>query len=293
MHSAQLKEVHFFLIEEKFDLADCLEAQIAQWKLPSTFVVAIGRGEFAKRFAAVLDRLEQNGLRSAPAFASIEPSGHSGLPYVLLARLLSHQKCEVLITFRMDALQEWLTSPDAGFPSLLTETFGTADAADLSLGPEPADALKRLYLSQLKKLSRFVRCYEMRGPDHRVASYMFFASSHSHGHQRVKRVIWKAARDGYFSFADATDAAQAVSLENPKPEDLAAHIVAKFRGVQKLAVARIEAFVDDDTAYLREHLAAALNQLERSALLTAEPVRSDGKTRMAETYWSDVLVSIR
>jgi three-Cys-motif partner protein len=292
VHSTRVKEVVLFFIEEKYDRADHLEAEVAKWKLPSRFVVNVGRGEFASRFATVLDRLDQSSLHTAPTFAIVDPLGFSGLPYALMRRLLSHQKCEVLITFRVESIHLWLTSPDANFTSHIAEMFGTSEAAALASSLEPIDALKQLYFSQLKKLARFVRHFEMRDDEHRVVYHLFFASNNSPGHRRMKEVMWKAGPDGEFRFSDATDPAKPVPFDNPQAEDLAVQIATRFRGIQKIAVSRIETFVNDDTAYLRKHMTKALKHLEMNSLLKAEPIKPDGKKRMPEAFSNEVLVSI-
>jgi three-Cys-motif partner protein len=292
-HSQRLtKEVVFFFIEEKPDRADHLEAEIAKLKLPAKFRVTVERGEFAKKFGATIDGLERNGLKIAPTFALIDPFGFSGLPYSLIKKLLSHPKCEVLITFMVDSINRWLRSPDASIASHITETFGTPDAAAVAKTPDRINALKQIYFSQLKQLARFVRYFEMRDHDNRVVYYLFFASNNPLGHQRMKEAMWKVDPNGQFGFSDSTDPAQTVLFQNPHAEDLAQQISSKFRGIRKLAVSSIETFVNDETAYLRKHMTKALKHLEANSLLTAEPHKSDGKKRLAGTFSNEVLVTI-
>jgi three-Cys-motif partner protein len=292
-HAARLtKDVDFFFIEERSDRADHLDAEIAKLALPVTFRVTVQRGEFAKNFGQTLDAIDRNGLKMAPTFALIDPFGFSGLPYALIKRLLSHQKCEVLITFMVDSMNRWLKSPDESITAHIVETFGTPEALTLAHGPNRIDTLKQLYFAQLRKLARFVRYFEMRNHDDRVVYYLFFASNNPLGHERMKQAIWKVDPNGEFGFSDATNPAQTVLFKNPHAEDLAEQISSKFRGQSKLAVLRIETFVNDETAYLRKHMTAALKHLEAQSRLTAEPTKSDGKKRTAGTFSNEVLVNI-
>ena len=251
------------------------------------------RGEFAKNFGQTLDAIDRNGLKMAPTFALIDPFGFSGLPYSLIKRLLSHQKCEVLITFMVDSMNRWLRSPDESTTAHIVETFGTPAALALAHGPNRVDTLKQLYFSQLGKLAKFVRHFEMRNHDDRVVYYLFFGSNNPVGHERMKQAIWKVDPNGEFGFSDATNPAQTVLFKNPHTEDLAEQISSKFGGQSKLPVVRIETFVNDETAYLRKHMTAALKHLEAHSRLTAEPTKSDGKKRTAGTFSNEVLVTVR
>jgi three-Cys-motif partner protein len=293
-HNTKLTcEVVFFFIEERSDRADHLQSEIAKLKLPSHFHVTVERGEFAKKFGETLDALQQNDLTMAPTFALIDPFGFSGLPYILIKRLLSHPKCEVLITFMVDSINRWLTLSSEVITSYIAETFGSEDAVTIAGRPDRINSLKQLYFQQLRKLARFVRYFEMRDKDNRVVYYLFFASKNPLGHLRMKQAMWRADPQGEFAFSDSTDPNQPVLFENPHAEDLAAQIASKFRGVGKLAVSRIETFVNDETAYLRKHMTQALKHLESNSALKAEPFKSDGKKRLSGTFSNEVLVTIK
>ena len=293
-HSARLSsEVIFFFIEERPDRADHLQREIAQLELPSNFRVTVECGEFAKRFGETLDGLAKNGLALAPTFALIDPFGFSGVPYTLVKRLLSHPKCEVLITFMVDSINRWLTHSSELVTSHIAETFGAEDAIAISYQPNRIDSLRQLYFQQLKRIAKFVRYFEMRDNDHRVVYYLFFASNNPLGHLRMKEAMWRVDPHGEFAFSDATDPSQTVLFENPHAQDLAAQIASKFRGAGRLAVSRIERFVNDETAYLRKHMTQALKHLEANSTLTAEPLKSDGKKRVSGTFSNEVLVTLK
>ncbi len=113
-HRANLDgELVFLFIEERADRADHLEAKIAQLPLPAHFKWKVERGTFASTLGQDLDKLDAEGNQIAPTFALIDPLGFAGIPYALIRRLLAKNKCEVLITFMVDAVNRWLTHPDA------------------------------------------------------------------------------------------------------------------------------------------------------------------------------------
>jgi three-Cys-motif partner protein len=293
-HTTRLtSEVVFFFIEEKPDRANHLQREIARLKLPSNFRVTVDRGEFAGKFGETLDAIERNGLTMVPTFALIDPFGFSGLPYILIKRLLSHPKCEVLITFMVDSINRWLTLSNETITSYIAETFGSEDAVRMARLPDRINSLKQLYFQQLKKIARFVRYFEMRDKDNRIVYYLFFASNNALGHLRMKEAMWRVDPQGEFAFSDATDPSQTVLFENPHAKDLAEQITSRFKGTSKLAVSRIERFVNDETAYLRKHMTKALKYLEANSTMTAEPLKSDGKKRLSGTFSNEVLVTIK
>ena len=61
-----------------------------------SFKVQVQRGSFAGELGKMLDELDATSRQIAPTFALIDPFGFSGIPYALIQRLLSKNKCEVL-----------------------------------------------------------------------------------------------------------------------------------------------------------------------------------------------------
>jgi three-Cys-motif partner protein len=291
-HRHRLKEVDFFFIEESPARADRLESEIAKLELPANFHAKIQRGHFSKTFGATVLDIERRGLKLAPTFALIDPFGFSGLPYALIGKLLSHPKCEVLISFMVDSINRWLTDPNENITDHIAETFGTQEAVALAFKPNRIDALRDLYLAQLKKLARFVRYFEMRNHHHRVVYYLFFASNNQLGHLRMKEAMWKVDPNGEFEFSDATNLAQAVMFENPHADDLAEQIFSKFLAARKVPVSRVRQFVNDETAYIGKHMTQALKMLEDSSRLTADPVKSNGEQRHGKSFPDEVIITI-
>jgi three-Cys-motif partner protein len=286
------KDIDFFFIEERPDRADRLEAEIAKLALPANIHFNVQRGHFAETFGATLADIERRGLKMAPTFALIDPFGFSGLPYALIRKLLSHPKCEVLISFMVESINRWLTDPKEDIAAHIAETFGTQEAAALALQPNRVEALRDLYLAQLKKLARFVRYFEMRNRSNRVVYYLFFASNNEVGHARMKDAMWKVDPRGEFEFSDATNVAQTVMFENPHAEDLAEQIFSKFVTAGKVPVLRVKEFVNDETAYVGKHMTHALKILEENSRLTAGAKKSNGDRRHGKTFPDEVIITI-
>jgi three-Cys-motif partner protein len=293
-HQAKLpRELVFLFIEERTDRADHLDGEIAKLHLTSSFKVHVERGTFADKLGKTLDELDSEGSKIAPTFALIDPFGFSGIPYALIQRLLSKNKCEVLVTFMVDSINRWLTHPDANIKAHIVETFGTEEAIKIAEGTgDRATALKDLYHGQLKKAAKFVRYFEMRDRDGRLVYYLFFASNNSLGHLKMKEAMWKVNPIGDFSFSDSTNPDQALLFNDPSITPLAADLTAKFKGAGQIPIKRVETYIQDHTAYLRKHLGEALEKLESvDAKLKVAEIKTDGKRRRARSYPNDALVS--
>ena len=292
-HQAKLPgELVFLFIEERADRADHLASEIAKLQLSPSFKIHVECGTFADKLGRTLDELDSGGGKIAPTFALIDPFGFSGIPYTLIQRLLSKNKCEVLVTFMVDSINRWLTHPDPDIKAHIVETFGTEEAIKIAEGAgDRAAALKNLYHRQLNKAAKFVRYFEMRDRDGRLVYYLFFASNNSLGHLKMKEAMWKVDPMGDFSFSDSTNPDQALLFNNPSIAPLVADLAAKFGPAGQVPVERVELYVQDQTAYLRKHMGEALLQLEADGKLKVAENKTDGKRRRAKTFPNEALVS--
>jgi three-Cys-motif partner protein len=293
-HQAKLPgELVFLFIEKDTDRADHLEGEIAKLQLTSSFKVQVERGTFADKLGKMLDELDSTGSQIAPTFALIDPFGFSGIPYPLIQRLLSKNKCEVLVTVMVDSINRWLEHPDENIKAHIVETFGTDEAIRIAEGTgDRVTELKTLYHRQLNKAAKFVRYFEMRDRDNRLVYYLFFASNNSLGHLKMKEAMWKVDPIGDFSFSDSTDPNQTLLFNlDPPTAPLIADISAKFRGAGQIPVQKVETYVQDHTAYLRKHMGEALLQLETDGKLTVAENKTDGKKRRAKSFPNEASVT--
>lgn len=284
-------ELVFLFIEERSDRADYLDTEIAKLKCPRHFRITVERGSFADKTGAILGELDRAGSRLAPTFALIDPFGFSGIPYTLIKRLLSKDKCEVLITFMVSWINRFLESPNEKIKAHIIETFGTEEAIRVAAGVgDRVTALKNLYQKQLNKAARFVRYFELRNSDDRVVYYLFFATNNKLGHLKMKEAMWKVDPLGEFSFSDSTDPNQKILFPDASMGPLAEQLSSKFLSSGQIAVKLVEDYVQDDTGYLRSHMGEALSQLESDGKLSVAELKKDGKRRRARSYPNEALV---
>jgi hypothetical protein len=192
----------------------------------------------------------------------------------------------------VDSINRWLEHPDEKIRSHITETFGAEEAVKIAFGTgDRAGALKNLYQRQLKQVARFVRYFEMRDKNNRLAYYLFFASNNPLGHVKMKEAMWKVDPMGDFTFSDATDPNQALLFNEPSFAQLQEALVGSFRCKGQIIVEQVETFVHDETAYVRKHMGEVLLQLETNGRLAVAALKTDGTKRRAKSFPNDAQVT--
>ena len=290
-HSAPLKgELVFLFIEKREDRAEHLSKEIARVKRPGRFKVDVKCGEFAPLLTEILNSLSREGHRIAPTFALIDPFGFSGIPYHLIKRLLSNDRCEVFISFMIDSINRWLSQPDVRMH--ITETFGTPEPFAIAMDAvDRVSALKDLYHVQLQKIAAFVRYFELRDKNDRVVYYLFFASNNSKGHYKMKEAMWKVDPLGDFSFSDATNPDQKILFSSAPLGILKTDLVNRFRGAGQMLIERVESHVFDQTGFLRKHMGELLKDMELEGVVKIGQVKANGQNRRRGTYPNDALIT--
>jgi len=126
----------------------------------------------------------------------------------------SHQcneRSEALITFMVDSINRFITARDDEIRHHIMGLFGTDEVFKVvSTSGDGVKKLTQLYQSQLKKVGRFVRSFEMRDRNDRIIYYLQFVTRHRLGHLKMKEAMWQVDSEGDFSFSDATDPKQQV-----------------------------------------------------------------------------------
>lgn len=292
-HRDKLKEnLVFIFVEKNKDRAENLKNVIGKETLPNNYKVQIKNEEFETDLGQILDYLDEEKLHLAPTFAFIDPFGITGLPFSLIRRFLENQKCEVLITFMNSTMRR--------FPEQLrdqiNELIGNPNASDIirSSGDRIAKA-RELYQESLKRIAKFVCSFGMRNRNNDVIYYLFFATNHPLGHQKMKEAMWKADQTaGMFDFSDATNPEQPL-LFSPTPQnDLAPILGKRFQG-RSVDSKEVFRYTNDETIFLEKHARSALKLLESSNgyndyKIQVELEKKDGTARKKGTFPSGITI---
>lgn len=266
-------EVIFVFIEEEAERARHLERLVDRWdaKLPETAKAHVWPGTFDSLMTEVLDQLDEQKARMAPALVMMDPFGIKGIPIHVIERILGNEKCEVYITFMWEAINRHRGAP--GFEGHMTKLFGTdAWKDDISLeGRERKLALHDLYGRQLKAAGarQVVRFHLVKGK--RLKYSIFFGTGHTLGSDRMKAAIWKADPTGDFSFRGGEQAQ--ISFLEPDFAPLQEALKERFEEAGWVSIEKIEKFVASDatifhTGQLRSE---ALEPMERAGRIEIDP----------------------
>ena len=257
-HRAQVKaEVVFWFVEADQERYQHLDVIIKGEALPQNFKTQTIHGKFDETVTGLLDYLDEQQKRIAPAFVFVDPFGFSHTPFRLIQRIMSNPRCEVLVTFMYEAINRFLDHPD--LPERYDELFGT-DQWRLVI-PEKNPELRRqrihdIYKGQLEGPAhiKYVRSFQMMDSGNRTEYFLFFGTNNLTGLKKMKEAMWKADRAGRFQFSDATDNPNQILLFEAEPNYslLKQSIVQEFGG-KEVAVEEIERFVLTSTPFRETH----------------------------------------
>ena len=275
-HAATIQaEVVFVFIEKEPMRAEHLNGLVDRWrpKLPPGAKVHVLEGSFESRMTDVLQELEDQKKRMAPALVMMDPFGIKDIPLSVILGLLGNRQCEVYVTFMWEEMNRFLTTTE--FEPHMDALFGTAAwrrATDMA-GIERRRHLYALYKAQLRSAgARHVlhfHLYKANGLKYSV----FFATRHPLGSDRMKKAIWKIAPFGDFSFRGG-DSDQMVMLGVAQPDYtlLTDALYRRFRSSGWVPMGDIVGFVQsDETIFHDGQVKRQLKSMEREGRIKVDP----------------------
>ena len=291
-HQDKLKEnLVFIFVEKDKNRAENLRNIIEKKTLPSNYDVQIKNKEFETDLVQILDYLDTKKLDIAPTFAFIDPFGITGLPFSLIRRFLRNNKCEMLITFMDSTIKRF---PEQ-LQGQINELIGNSKASDIiSLSGDRIAKARELYQESLKRTAKFVCSFGMRNRNNKVIYYLFFATNHSLGYQKMKEAMWKADETGMFDFSDATNPEQPLLFSPAPQKDLAPILGKRFHG-NSVNSEKVFRYTNDETMFLEKHARSALKLLESSNgyngyKIQVESKKKDGTARKKDTFPSGTTI---
>ena len=196
-------EVKYLFIEKDTDRCEHLEQVLSGLddELPSNCIYTVINSTFDETLTDVLDNIEQQRSRLAPAFVMIDPFGVSETSMSTIGRILENPKSEVYISFMYEAINRFKEHPY--FEKPLDELFGCPewrDGMDLGDSKERKDFFYDLYRNQLKRNgTQYVVHFELYEGE-RLIYAIFFGTKSLDGCDKMKQAIWKVAPFGDYRF---------------------------------------------------------------------------------------------
>jgi len=209
-YQAQMKaKVKYLFVEEDKKRCASLNQVLASMTIPDSVDISIVNEECLTALSDILDYLDEKQSSLAPTFAFIDPFGVN-VPLDMISRLMSHPKCEVLITFMISALQRFIATPEFEGPT--DRLYGCKEwRHGLQMNGKPREMfLRTLYQQQLQKVvgAKYVSFFTMKDTKDKPIYDLFFATNHASGIDAMKSAMWKVDQSGDYSFSDATDPSQ-------------------------------------------------------------------------------------
>jgi three-Cys-motif partner protein len=203
-------EFLFLFVEKNQDFVKHLREVISVSRWPAQLQWDIEEGTFEEKVGGLLDRVREQRQTLAPTFAFVDPFGATGLPFSVVAEILRHPKCEVLLNLDSDGIGRLITAQQfEKNQQNLTALFG--DESWKTLNPSApmrklsADVLA-LYKKRLRSLPdvRYVFAFAMNSREGQLNYHLVFASQHPLGLEKMKEAMKAVDKSGSYSFSDDT-----------------------------------------------------------------------------------------
>lgn len=161
-------------------------------------------GAFSSKMRDILDTLDREGNKIAPAFVFVDPCGVDGVEFDIIKRILQNQRCEVFLFFNIEGVRRILGLGEKMGPTL-TRMLGSAERA-MSLAKavhsytDPImreQEIIRYYERLLREdtPAKYVVSFRVEKEDKRATShYLIHATQHPRGFGIMKDVMWSVGQ---------------------------------------------------------------------------------------------------
>jgi hypothetical protein len=197
----------------------------------------------------------------------------------LIGRLLSYDKCEVLITFMSSFVNRF---NDDMREDALNDLFGTnswIEGRQIVIPDERKNFWLNLYKTQLMEQgnARFVQIFEMVNQFNQTLYYLIFGTKSIKGMEVMKEAMYKVDGRGTYRFSDITDVNQRFLIDYT--EDIhwvpsaSERVFNHFRG-QRVPITNVHDYVITNTPYIfRKSILKHLEQNNPPKIVTVESRR--------------------
>lgn len=228
-------EFSFLFVERKPEFVEHLRKIVGATTWPPQIKWRVEQGGFEEQVGAVLDDLRRMGGTLAPTFAFIDPFGATGLPFRVVAEILSYRKCEVLLNLDSDGIGRVITAQQfEKNQANLDALFGDQSWKDLDPSlpmPKLAAQVLALYKKRLRTLRdvEYVFAFAMNSREGQLNYHLVFASQHPLGLEKMKEAMKAVDTTGSYSFSDDSFG-QPLLFDFSAPADSAAKMQSALGG---------------------------------------------------------------
>jgi len=283
-HKINIKsEIIMLFIEADKDRYDHLKRKISLINIPSNIKIKYINAKFDETLSEFFKYIDEQKSRLAPAFVFIDPFGFTGIPFTLIKRIMSNEKCEVLITFMFEEINRFIS--DNRLWDSLTKTFGTDEWKKVISVQDPkkrVELLNKIYREQLERVAgiKFIRSFKMINKINKTDYFLFFGTNNIIGLKKMKEAMWKLDKSGLFQFSDATYSPnQPVLFElGPNYNQLKKILLKKYKG-KSVSITELEYFILTKTPFRETHFKTQILKSMENVKPVDIKVRCQGKRR--------------
>jgi three-Cys-motif partner protein len=203
------KECCFLFVEKRREFASHLRSVISKTKWPEQFKWEVEEGTFQERVGDILDHIGSAGQQLAPSFAFIDPFGATGLPFTIVANILSYRSCEVLINLDSDGIGRLAAAQDLEKNRAHLDVIFGDSSWRSEINPklpmrQLTPQILALYKQRLRSLPkvRYIFAFAMNTREGQLNYHLVFASQHPLGLEKMKEAMKAVDRSGTYSFSD-------------------------------------------------------------------------------------------
>lgn len=274
-------EILFWFIEAREDRYNHLKSILRDIDLPDNMKYELECSKFDETLSSLLDYLDEQKKKLAPAFVFIDPFGYSSTPFSLVKRIMENRKCEVLITFTQRSIIEWGAAKSDQYQHL-DLLFGTAEWREMLEIDTPSDKkefLQQLYKKQLEEEAKikYVRFFEMINKFNQPEYFLFFGTNNLKGLKCMNSSMWKIDPSGTFQFSDRTNPNQTVLFTTDYNYGLLKKLIVQEFKDKTVFIEKVDEFVI--TAGFTHFKNNILEPMEREKPAQIEVIKSNRKRR--------------
>ena len=285
-------EYSFLFVEKKAEFAKNLQEVVQSQSLPPQFKWSVEQGSFEDKVGGLLVDLKETGKHLAPTFAFIDPFGATGLPFKVIAELLSYKSCEVLLNLDSDGIGR-LVSAQAFEKNQahLDVLFGDGSwrtELDPKLAMQKLSAqILTLYKKRLKTVAKYVFAFAMNSREGQLNYHLVFASQHPLGLEKMKEAMRTVDQTGAYSFSDDTVGQELLRFDFDAPALWAERMQRALSGKWR-PYADFRDFALNETPFINPK--SMLRELENRGVLEIESADGRKKGSFPEDKIERILV---
>ena len=285
-------EYSFLFVEKKAEFAKSLRDVVQSQSLPPQFKWSVEQGSFEDKVGGLLASLKETGKYLAPTFAFIDPFGATGLPFKVIAEILSYKSCEVLLNLDSDGIGRLVTAQ--AFEKNQTHLdvlFGDASwrtELDPKLPMQKLSAqVLAFYKKRLKTAAKYVFAFAMNSREGQLNYHLVFASQHPLGLEKMKEAMRTVDQTGAYSFSDDTVGQELLRFDFDAPAIWAERMQRALAGKWR-AYAEFRDYALNETPFTNPK--PMLRELESRGVLEIESLAGRKKGSFPEDKIERILV---